>query len=88
MDAVSYSVFRRNLKTYLRQVNEDATTLLITNRDTDDDTAVLMSKRDYDSMTETMEILSNPSLMAKIRRGQAQITVGKTTQHELIDPDD
>lgn len=88
MDAVSYSTFRKNLKHYLRQVNDDATTLLITNRDSDDDTAVLMSKEDYDSMTETMRVMSNPELMTKIRRGRKQIDEGKTKRHELVDADD
>ncbi|HIZ96907.1 type II toxin-antitoxin system prevent-host-death family antitoxin [Ligilactobacillus pobuzihii] len=88
MEAVSYSVLRKNLKHYLQQVNDDATTLLVTNRDDVDDTAVLMSKRDYDSMTETLRIMSNPALMDKIRRGQEQITAGKTKQHELIEPND
>lgn len=88
MEAVSYSVLRKNLKHYLQQVNDDATTLLVTNRDDVDDMAVLMSKRDYDSMTETLRIMSNPALMDKIRRGQEQITAGKTKQHELIEPDD
>lgn len=88
MEAVSYSVLRKNLKHYLQQVNDDATTLLVTNRDSADDTAVLMSKRDYDSMIETLRIMSNPTLMEKIRRGQAQIAAGKAKQHELIEPDD
>lgn len=88
MEAVSYSVLRKNLKHYLQQVNDDATTLLVTNRDDVDDTAVLMSKRDYDSMTETLRIMSNPALMDKIRRGQEQITAGKTKQHELIESND
>lgn len=87
MEAVSYSGLRKNLKHYLQQVNDDATTLLVTNRD-NDDTAVVMSKRDYDSMTETLRIMSNPALMDKIRRGKAQIATGKTKQHELIEPDD
>ncbi|ARY92569.1 MULTISPECIES: type II toxin-antitoxin system Phd/YefM family antitoxin [Lacticaseibacillus] len=85
MDAVSYSVFRRNLKHYLQAVNDDATPLLITSRDNAADTAVLMNKRDFDAMQETMRILSNPELMAKIRRGQAQIAAGKTRQHDLKD---
>jgi antitoxin YefM len=84
MDAISYSVFRKDLKHYLRKVNDDATTLLITNRDSDDDTAVVMSKRDYDSMTETLRIMSNPELMAKIRRGRNQIEDGKAKQHDLV----
>lgn len=88
MEAVSYSVLRKNLKHYLQQVNDDATTLLVTNRDDVDDTAVLMSKRDYDSMTETLRIMNNPALMDKIWRGQEQITASKTKQHELIEPND
>ncbi|GBG93901.1 prevent-host-death protein [Ligilactobacillus salitolerans] len=88
MEAVSYSALRKNLKHYLQQVNDDATTLLITNRDNADDTAVLMSKRDYDSMTETLRIVSNPALMDKLRRGQEQIAVAKTKQHELIESND
>ncbi len=77
VDAVSYSVFRRNLKHYLQVVNDTSTPLLITSRDNAADTAVLMNKRDFDAMQETMRILSNPELMAKIRRGQAQIAAGK-----------
>lgn len=88
MEAVSYSVLRKNLRSYLQQVNDDATTLLVTNRDNADDAAVLMSKRDYDSMIETLRIISNPTLMDKIRRGKEQITAGKTKQHELIKPND
>ncbi|GKS81270.1 antitoxin [Ligilactobacillus pabuli] len=88
MEAVSYSVLRKNLRSYLQQVNDDATTLLVTNRDNADDAAVLMSKRDYDSMIETLRIMSNPTLMDKIRRGKEQITAGKTKQHELIKPND
>ncbi|KRN80923.1 type II toxin-antitoxin system Phd/YefM family antitoxin [Ligilactobacillus acidipiscis] len=87
MEAVSYSGLRKNLKHYLQQVNDDATTLLVTNRD-NDDTAVVMSKRDYDSMMETLRIMSNPTLIDKIRRGKTQIAKGKTKQHELIEPDD
>lgn len=88
MEAVSYSVLRKNLRSYLQQVNDDATTLLVTTRDNADDAAVLMSKRDYDSMIETLRIMSNPTLMDKIRRGKEQITAGKTKQHELIKPND
>lgn len=88
MEAVSYSVLRKNLRSYLQQVNDDATTLLVTNRDNADDAAVLMSKIDYDSMIETLRIMSNPTLMDKIRRGKEQITAGKTKQHELIKPND
>ena len=47
--AVAYSNFRANLKTYMRRVNEDADTLLVTNADPEDN-VVVMSADDYDSL--------------------------------------
>ncbi|WP_125571186.1 type II toxin-antitoxin system Phd/YefM family antitoxin [Lacticaseibacillus songhuajiangensis] len=83
MDAVSYSGFRQNLKSFMKQVNQDASTLMVTSKNPED-TVVVMSKRDYDSMQETMLILSNTELMNKIRKGDAQIAAGTTQQHELL----
>lgn len=78
MNTVPYSLFQKNMQHYLRKVNEDDVALLITNRDSRND-AVLMSKSAYDSMTETLRILSNPDLMKKIRRGRAQMTAHDST---------
>lgn len=83
MDAVSYSNFRRNLKSYMAKVNEDADTLIVTSKEPED-TVVVMSKSDYDSMQETMHILSNPDLMNRIRRGDAQIAAGEGKKHDLL----
>lgn len=47
-----------------------------------------MSKRDYDSLMETIRIMNNPYLMDKIRQGRKQIVDGKAKQHELLDNDD
>ncbi len=49
MEAVAYSNFRQNLKSYMKQVNEDADTLIVTSKDIED-TVVVLSKRDYDAM--------------------------------------
>ena len=43
MEAVSYSNFRQNLRGYMKQVNEDAETLIVTSKDVDD-TVVVLSK--------------------------------------------
>ncbi|WP_407895173.1 type II toxin-antitoxin system Phd/YefM family antitoxin [Lacticaseibacillus sp. N501-2] len=83
MDTVSYSGFRRELRGYMRKINDDAETLIVTAKDPED-TVVVMGKHDYDSMQETMRILSNPYLMEKLRRGDAQIAAGKTKQHDLL----
>ncbi|KRK94558.1 hypothetical protein FD25_GL000528 [Levilactobacillus acidifarinae DSM 19394] len=70
MDAVNYTNFRQNLKSFMKTVNEDSEPLIVTTKKGEDDIVVL-SKDDYDAMNETMRILSNQPLMAKIRRGDA-----------------
>ena len=84
MEAVVYSNFRQNLRSYMKQVNEDADTLIVTTKDIDD-TVVVLSKRDYDSMQETMRILSNNYVMDKIRKGDTQISEGSFNAHELLE---
>lgn len=68
------------------QVNDDLEPLIVTSKDSDNDIVVL-SKCDYDAMTETMRILSNQPLMDKIRRGDKQFSKDKGTKHKLVDPE-
>lgn len=85
MEAVPFSIFRNNLKHYITGVNNNSDTLLVTNRNNSENSAVIMSKRDYDNLIENLTILSNPELVAKINEGNKQIDAGKAQQHELID---
>lgn len=87
MEAVAYSTFRQNLKHYMKQVNEDAEALIVTSRDVED-TVVVLSKRDYDSMQETFRIMSNDYLMDKIKRGDNQFKTGNFQRHQLLEVDD
>lgn len=84
MEAVAYSNFRQNLRSYMKQVNEDADTLIVTNKNVED-TVVVLSKRDYDSMQETLRVLSNEYVMGKLRRGDQQFSEGNFKTHELIE---
>lgn len=36
MEAVTYSNFRQHLRAYMKQVNEDAKTLIVTNKNVED----------------------------------------------------
>lgn len=84
MEAIAYSNFRQNLRSYMKQVNEDADTLIVTTKDIED-TVVVISKRDYDSMQETLRVLSNNYVMDKIRRGDKQFEEGNFNTHELFE---
>lgn len=76
MEAVTYSNFRKNLKGYMKQVNENTEALIVTSKNIDD-TVVVLAKSDYDAMQETLRILSNDYLMNKIRRGDEQFAKAK-----------
>ncbi|MBO1137666.1 type II toxin-antitoxin system Phd/YefM family antitoxin [Enterococcus faecalis] len=84
MEAVAYSNFRQNLRSYMKQVNEDAEILIVTSKEVED-TVVVLSKRDYDSMQETLRTLSNNYVMEKIRRGDEQFSKGLFKTHDLIE---
>ncbi len=46
--------------------------------------AVLMSADDYDSLLETLDILSNPEEMENIRQGMAEIAAGDVVSAEEV----
>lgn len=87
METVTYSNFRQNLRGYLKQINEDSDTFIVTTKDVED-TVVVMSKRDYDTMQETLRTLSNAYVMDKIRRGEEQFQTGSAKIRELIEVED
>ena len=84
MEAVAYSNFRQNLKQYMKQVNEDADALIVTAKDAED-TVVVLSKREYDSLQESLRILSNSYLTEKIRRGDTQFRKKQFQSHDLLE---
>lgn len=87
METVTYSNFRQNLRGYMKQINEDSDTFIVTTKDVED-TVVVMSKRDYDTMQETLRTLSNAYVMDKIRRGEEQFQTGAAKIRELIEVED
>ncbi|HLZ47459.1 MAG TPA: type II toxin-antitoxin system Phd/YefM family antitoxin [Candidatus Limnocylindria bacterium] len=46
--------------------------------------AVLVSQDDLDSWQETLEIMSDPELMADLRRGIRQLERGQTVSYETL----
>ncbi|MFC6259802.1 type II toxin-antitoxin system Phd/YefM family antitoxin [Levilactobacillus fujinensis] len=87
MQAVNYSNFRQNLKSYLQTINEDSEPFIVTTKDAKNDVVVL-SVDEYDSLVETAKITSNSYLMGKIKRGDQQFSQGTFTQHNLLGEDE
>lgn len=87
MDAVSYSTFRRNLRSYLDKTRDDAEPLLVTSKDPDSN-VVVINARDYDNLMENLYVLSNPYLTEKLTKSVEQFRRGDVRIHELEDDDD
>ncbi|MGM0214102.1 type II toxin-antitoxin system Phd/YefM family antitoxin [Enterococcus sp. AZ109] len=87
MESITYSNFRKDLTTYIKKVNDEASGPIIVTSDNAEDAIVVMSKRDYDSMQETMRVLSNSYLMKKVRKGDEQFESLNFKTHELIEID-
>lgn len=84
MRTITYSTFRKDLKSEMQRCRDDADCLLVANRD-ESENIVVMNANDYDSMMETIRIYENPELHEKILKGVAQIKSGKGNKRDLLD---
>ena len=82
MKVVSYTEARNGLKTVLDGVIDDADYTIITRRDAED--AVVMSLAYFQSMAETLHLLSSPANSAHLATSIAQHKAGKAVRRELL----
>lgn len=85
MRIVTYSEARSSLKSVLDTVHEDADVTVISRRDGAD--AVVMSLDHYQSIMETMHLLSTPANAAAMARAVQQDRAGQAVRRELIKAD-
>lgn len=83
MQIINYSQARDQLKAVIDRVVEDADIAIISRRDGDD--AVLMSKDMYESMQETIFLMSNPANVQHLAKSIAQHKAGKAKRKTLAD---
>lgn len=84
MRTITYSTFRRDMKSEMQRCRDDADTLLVANRD-ESENIVVMNANDYESLMETIRIYENPYLHDKVVRGIEQLQAGKGIEKDLID---
>ena len=82
MRIVSYTEARNSLKTVLDGVEADADIAIITRRDGAD--AVVMSLAQYQSLAETLHLLSTPSNAAHWAESIAQYRAGLARRRTLM----
>ncbi|MCB1921281.1 MAG: type II toxin-antitoxin system Phd/YefM family antitoxin [Candidatus Competibacteraceae bacterium] len=83
MQVINFSEARKNLKTVIDQVIDDADYTIITRRDAPD--AVMMSLDTFNSLMETVHLLKTPANAAHLARSIEQYRHGKLTQQSLVD---
>ncbi|HRW64699.1 MAG TPA: type II toxin-antitoxin system prevent-host-death family antitoxin [Candidatus Competibacter sp.] len=83
MKVVTYSYARNALKSVLDEVLHDADVTIISRRDAEGD-AVVMSLDYYNSLMETLHLLSTPANAAALARAIQQDRAGQSQARELI----
>jgi len=83
MIAANYTEFRTGLKYYLDNVENNHETLII-KRGTGKGT-VLISLEEYNSLMETMHILSSKKNANRLFESIEQMKTGKKANHDLIE---
>ena len=81
MDTVSYSELRQNLKARMDKVCEDHAPLLVTRQN--GEPVVMMSLAEYESLEETLHLLSNPANAERLLRSIAHAEAGKLAEHDI-----
>ncbi len=80
--AISASEARKNLFSLIEKVNDDHTPTEILSRR---GAAVLLSKDDYEALTETAYLLRVPANARRLMESMEQASSGKLKDHPLID---
>ncbi len=81
MRTANYSELRNNLKHYLDGVINDSEPLLV--HRADNESVVVISLDEYNSIKETEYIMKSPATMEAIRKGEEDIKNGNcVSQHE------
>ncbi|MCK5780574.1 MAG: type II toxin-antitoxin system prevent-host-death family antitoxin [Psychrilyobacter sp.] len=75
MKAVNYTEFRQNLKTNLDSVYNDHEALIVTRKRNEN--MVVISQEDYNSLTETVYLLSSLKNSSRLIKSREQVKSGK-----------
>jgi antitoxin YefM len=82
MTAITATDARKNFFGVIKQVNEDRTPVEVVSKHGN---VVVMSKEDFDSMSETAYLLRNPANAHRLLQAVEDVRAGRVEQHDLLD---
>jgi antitoxin YefM len=82
MKAVSISTLRKNIKNYFDEVSESSE-MLIVSRNDKEDAVVIISMKEYNSMTETQHLLSTNANRIRLADSIQQAEKGELKTFDL-----
>ena len=84
MDVVTYSDARANLKDVMDRVVQDKTEVVVTRQKAE--AVVMISLSEWNSISETLHLLSSPKNARRLRDSIEQMNAGKGVERELVRP--
>lgn len=83
MTTISYSSLRQNLRSVMDNINSDRSVFEVARKG--QETVVMMSKHDYDSLQETLYLLSSKANADRLHESLQQAEAGEFIHHDLIE---